>query len=225
MASLTGRMTKLEAVNVMLRSIGETPVNSLASGLPQAASAESFLDDLNRKVQLRGWHVNTRFSFPLTKNAGLQFPLPNNALWATPADVRRGFSQERTASLVDSGHIIASPRMSADETKWLMYDMVNHSETWPATLNVPSMTVDLVELMAFIDVTPYLQYYILVMATREFQKGVNQSVVLNEFTAESVNEAQSLAEMEDEDLEQNNVLQESPTMRDIANRRNQYWGR
>ncbi len=225
MAVLTGRMTKLEAVNEMLRSIGETPVNSLASGLPQAASAEAFLDAMNRRVQLRGWHVNTRYSFQLTKNAGNQFALPVNALWATPVDPRLGFTQQRTISLDNSGHLTAAPRMSADATKWLMYDMINNSEVWPATINVPTMTVDLIELLNFIDVTPFLQYYILVMATREFQKGDNQSIVLNEFTAESVNEAQQLAETEDESLEENNVLQESPTMYDIAARRNHSWGR
>ena len=226
MAVLTGRMTKLEAVNVMLRSVGETPANSLTSGLPQASSAEAFLDDTNRRVQLRGWHVNTRYSFTLTKNADNEFPLPNNTLLSTPVDARQGFAQTRAVAQSNSGHLRSAPRMNAAATRWVMYDMINDSETWTTTAYSPSdMTVDLIELLNFIDVTPYLQYLILAIATRQFQKGDNQSLILHEFTTEDIRELEDLAQSEDEELEQLNVLRDSPTMRDMVSRRNWYWGR
>jgi len=34
-------LTKIEAVNIILNVIGETPVSSLASGLPDAEAADS----------------------------------------------------------------------------------------------------------------------------------------------------------------------------------------
>ncbi len=56
----TANMTKLEAVNDILLSIGEKPVNGLTSGLPDAALAEAVLDKISRQVQLEGWNSNTR---------------------------------------------------------------------------------------------------------------------------------------------------------------------
>ena len=43
-------LTKLEAVNIVLDSIGETPVSSLTSGLPDAESAEAKLDEVTTEV-------------------------------------------------------------------------------------------------------------------------------------------------------------------------------
>ena len=43
----TSPTTVLEAVNTMLTSIGEAPVNSLTSGLEDAELAESILDECN----------------------------------------------------------------------------------------------------------------------------------------------------------------------------------
>ena len=54
--------TELEAVNTMLRYIGEAPVNSISnsSALPLSATlAVSVLADASREVQSEGWHFNT----------------------------------------------------------------------------------------------------------------------------------------------------------------------
>jgi hypothetical protein len=39
-------LTKLQAVNIILDSIGETPISSLTSGLPDGESAEAKLDEV-----------------------------------------------------------------------------------------------------------------------------------------------------------------------------------
>lgn len=53
--------TELEAVNTMLRYLGETPVNSITSGsLPLSATlATTVLADISREVQSEGFHFNT----------------------------------------------------------------------------------------------------------------------------------------------------------------------
>ena len=51
-------MTKLEAVNLMLDSIGESPVSSLSSGLADAETAERIFNQVDKDVQAVGWHVN-----------------------------------------------------------------------------------------------------------------------------------------------------------------------
>ncbi len=61
--------TKLEAVNSMLGTIGETPVNSISdtNALPVSAStAISALDELSRAIQSEGWCFNTEIDVTLT---------------------------------------------------------------------------------------------------------------------------------------------------------------
>ena len=51
--------TELEAVNSMLATIGEAPVNSITGTLPLDASlAKNTLNEINREVQSAGWHFN-----------------------------------------------------------------------------------------------------------------------------------------------------------------------
>ena len=54
----TSTTTKLEAVNVMMTSIGETPVNTITSATTTDVSiAISILDNVSREVQSVGWHL------------------------------------------------------------------------------------------------------------------------------------------------------------------------
>ena len=53
--------TKLEAVNTMLTSIGEQPIQNMndLAGLSDASIAEQILDNVSRAIQSRGWIFNT----------------------------------------------------------------------------------------------------------------------------------------------------------------------
>ena len=58
MASITTRTTELEAVNTMLSSIGEAPVNSLASGFEDAELADkAFVELMGDDVQPRREYI------------------------------------------------------------------------------------------------------------------------------------------------------------------------
>jgi len=60
-------LTELEAVNLMLSSIGESPVNDLAvDPTSDVAVAIGILRDTSREVQERGWDFNTETEFPLS---------------------------------------------------------------------------------------------------------------------------------------------------------------
>lgn len=59
----TSPTTVLEAVNTMLSSIGEAPVNSLASGFEDAELAESIINNVNREVQSKGFVFNTDLEY------------------------------------------------------------------------------------------------------------------------------------------------------------------
>ena len=69
-------MTELEAVNVLLTTIGEAPVNTLSGKqTTDVAIAQQILNEVNREVQSRGWHFNTEYDVEL---------IPDNSKHITP---------------------------------------------------------------------------------------------------------------------------------------------
>ena len=52
-------MTELEAVNVLLTTIGEQPINSFWNQTTDVTIARQVLNEVNREVQSQGWHFNT----------------------------------------------------------------------------------------------------------------------------------------------------------------------
>ncbi len=55
------QMTTLQAVNRIVRVIGEPPFPALdTGGTSVAAEAETLLDEMSMEIQTRGWHENTR---------------------------------------------------------------------------------------------------------------------------------------------------------------------
>lgn len=53
-------MTELEAVNVLLTTIGEQPINSLSGNqTTDVTIARQVLTEVSREVQSQGWHFNT----------------------------------------------------------------------------------------------------------------------------------------------------------------------
>ena len=75
------RTTELEAVNTILSSIGEAPLNSLTGTLPVDANiAKNVLDEISREVQSAGWHWNTHYKVDLTKDTDNKIPIGTDVL-------------------------------------------------------------------------------------------------------------------------------------------------
>ena len=73
--------TELEAVNTMLATIGEAPVNSITGTLPLDASlAKTTLSEINREVQSAGWHFNTFYDYTLSLDTDSKIPLADNIM-------------------------------------------------------------------------------------------------------------------------------------------------
>ena len=68
--------TELEAVNIILSSVGEDPVDSLGSDL--SGRAESVLDEVSREIQERGWHFNTEPDYEFSIDVDGHCDLPSN---------------------------------------------------------------------------------------------------------------------------------------------------
>jgi hypothetical protein len=68
--------TKLEAINTMLSTVGEAPVNSMSGSLTaDVRLADNILDEVSRDVQSVGWHFNTEKEVPLAPNSLNQIEL------------------------------------------------------------------------------------------------------------------------------------------------------
>jgi hypothetical protein len=79
--TITTRTTELEAVNTILSTVGEAPLNTLTGSLPvDGTMARNVLNEINREVQSQGWHFNTHYKATLSRNASNEIPLASNVL-------------------------------------------------------------------------------------------------------------------------------------------------
>ena len=72
--------TELEAVNEILSSIGEAPVNSLESGMDDANMALQILRSVSRETQSIGWYFNREQGFVLSPDDKGEVLVPENTL-------------------------------------------------------------------------------------------------------------------------------------------------
>lgn len=149
--------TKLEAVNIMLSSIGSSPVNSLTSGLVDAEMAETILDATSRDTQSMGWHFNTEINFRISATLGTgEILLPANCLKVD------GIVSETEFDLVQRGG--------------RLYDRKNH------TYNIgKTVTVDMVVLLDFEETPEACRRYVTLKAARVFQDRAVGSAELHGF--------------------------------------------
>ena len=75
------RTTELEAVNTILSTIGEAPLNTLTGSLPvDGTMAQNILDEINREVQSIGWHWNTHYKVDITRDTDNKIPVGTDVL-------------------------------------------------------------------------------------------------------------------------------------------------
>jgi len=75
------RTTELEAVNTILSTIGEAPLNTLVGSLPvDGTIAKNVLSEVAREVQSEGWHFNTHYKATLTRDTNNKIPLATNVV-------------------------------------------------------------------------------------------------------------------------------------------------
>ena len=75
-----GASTELDAVNSILMSVGESPVNTLTVQSPEVAIAQKTLQQVCREVLSEGWVFNTETEYPITLDTNNHCIIPNNVL-------------------------------------------------------------------------------------------------------------------------------------------------
>ena len=164
----TSPTRKLEAVNVMMTAIGETPVNTITSATTTDVSiAITILDNVSREVQSVGWHFNSDTDYQLTPNSSNQVELPSNCLRIDTS----GTSQH-------NDYVERSRKL---------WDRKKHTHTITDAI----VYVDIVWFLDFIAIPEAARRYITIRAARIFQDRMLGSDLLHRF--HQVDELQALS--------------------------------
>jgi hypothetical protein len=174
---MTTPTTKLEAVNSMLSTIGEAPVNSLTSGLVDAETAETILNEVSRSVQAHGWNFNSEPDYTVAADTSGNVVLPTEII---------------RADLANSETKYRSTKQEYVQRGNKMYDKIKHS------FNIDkALKLDVVVLLDFEACPEVARRYVTVKAARIFQERVVGSDTLSAMNRNDEQEALfSLREME-----------------------------
>lgn len=150
-------MTELEAVNVMLTTIGEAPVSTLSGNqVVDVSVAQQVLTEVSREVQSRGWHFNTDTRVELSPSV--------DTFIYVPADVARLDITNKTDDIIArSGKL---------------YNLTD--KTYVFTDKVEAT---IVYYMAFTELPDVARKFITVRAARIFSDRMINSETLHRMTA------------------------------------------
>lgn len=145
--------SELEAVNTMLATLGEAPVNQLDSGLDVADAALRTLHEVSRTVQTIGWDFNTE------------------------EDVTLSVSSEGHATLSGNTLSVDSNGQNLVQRGTKLYDKANHTYTFST-----GPTVTVVYGLDYEELPEPVRQYITIRAARVFQARELGSTTLHKFT-------------------------------------------
>ena len=171
----TSLTSELEAVNFLLKTIGESPVNDIDNPqLADAVAATTCLRQVSKREQTRGYHFNTDENYKLLASAN-QFIVPNDCLRIDPV---------RTSASID-----------AVQRGTKLWDRKNHTYTFTQ----PSIFCDIVRHYPWDELPEACRQHFMYQATSEFyhdtfqadpetavQKGIfDAQAVFEEFVSET----------------------------------------
>lgn len=182
-------LTELEAVNLMLEGVGESPVNQITdTGIADVDIAVSVLHNTSRNLQTRGWTFNSESNYSLTKDVDGYIILPTNCLKVDAYDP--------TVDVVWRGS--------------KLYDKTNHTYVF-----TDDIKADVVFFLPFEELPQAARTYIYILASRDFQKKVLGSETITSFTKEDEEYARVLFLESEDDAGDYNIFQSYDTARPI----------
>lgn len=157
--------TELEAVNTMLTSIGEQPIQNLddLAGLTDASIARQILSNVSRAVQSRGWVFNTDLDKEMVPNLDGEIVLNDTIL------------------RIDTTTRLRDPDNDIVERGRMLYDRQTNSPKFDADAKVK---VNLIIYLNFKDLPEPARRYISIRAARIFHDRVVGSGELHRFYQE-----------------------------------------
>jgi hypothetical protein len=193
--TVTTPTTELEAVNLMLSVIGESPISSLSdSSMVDAVLARQVLTEVSRTVQSKGWHFNTEKFYPLLPTVyEKEIKVPSNCL--------------KVDTVSPDGEIDVVHRGSR------LYDRTNHTYKFDK-----GVKVDMVVFLPFNEIPEAARHYIAVRAARVFQARNVGAEALWQFTAQDERDALTTFKKAEGDTADHNILSGSNSVARIIRR-------
>ena len=152
--------TELEAINTMLSTIGESPVNTVEdTGNVDVVIARQILQTVSREVQARGWHFNTEINYTITPDSEGYLVLPNTVL------------------KVDTVYPDSSKDVVVRGSR--LYDREKHTYVF-----IDAVKVDMTILLPFDELPEVARNYATISASRIFQERVVGSDTLHAFNSQ-----------------------------------------
>jgi hypothetical protein len=189
-------LTELESINIMLSTIGESPISSLSAdqSTVDVGIAQSVLREVSVQVQEEGWQFNTEINWvmsPVQGTGEIQIPLNCIQIDTVGPDV----------------HVDVAMRGQR------LYDRLNHTFAF-----TKSLTVDMIILLEFTDMPQAARHYITVRAARVFQQRVVGSDTLGSFTEKDELRARAALKKLDSNNADYNILSGSWSVARILTR-------
>ena len=186
--------TKLEAVNIILSTIGETPVTTLEDPTIQDAELALFvLDTESRSFQAERWHFNTEPDWTLPPDNDGNINVPTNTLEVDT------IYPDKAIDVVMRGS--------------RLYDRQKHTYNFSK-----SLTVNLVLALNFEEMPEAARRYVTIRAARVFLDRYSGEQDLHRFT--ETDELKARADFLRSDLKNtdNNMLKDNYSTLSIVNR-------
>lgn len=153
--------TTLDAVNVMLMSIGQSPVNTVVStGIKDVNTAVLILENTSREVQTKGWTFNTDYAYEIAQNGNNRIVVPSDAMTIDPVNPGEDFVQ----------------RYDTTFSAMSMYDL--NEQTFE---RLTPLKCDIIRMFDFEKIPQAARNYIAIKAARIFQSGAIGSDLLFRF--------------------------------------------
>lgn len=166
--------TTLEAVNELLTSVGNAPVNTLnAPGNSDIAIASDTIESISREVQTRGWWFNST-SYVSLAPANNEITVPANLIALRPSRGTNSSPPETRNFVIRAGKL---------------YDPLTGSSAFTSAVRA-----DAIYLLDFTDMPESARRYVTVRAARIFQTKVLGDESLGVFNEAHEQEAWQILE-------------------------------
>ena len=146
-----GTSTELDAVNSILMSVGESPVNTLTVQSPEVAIAQKTLRQVCREVLAEGWMFNTENEYPITLDSNNHCIVPNNVLQIDLNHFKH-LNDYDVVKKSDNGIV-------------KLYDLIKHRYNFENT-SEDKLYVDIIWMIDFEDIPQVFKDYITIRASR-----------------------------------------------------------
>lgn len=197
-------LTKLDAVNIVLNSIGESPVSSLTSGLPDAEAAEAKLDETIKEVLAKGWQQNLEQGIVMNRNKDGEIIVPRQYLRVDTV------GKDQTLNVV----------IRKQNGKRKLFNLSAYSFKFDRDVSVDAIIEIEFDALLF-----ELQNYIAYRAARKFQESSMGSQALDSFAVRQEQEAFVALQDAEAEGEDSNILRDSPHVAYATYRNHPYSGR